>query len=62
MKIVKKDIEKAAGCLLLCTGQEARCEATIHPMHRIFESNETEAILMVEAKNAVNSINRKFAT
>ena len=28
-------------------------------MHRIFESNETEAILMVDAENAFNSINRK---
>ena len=59
MKVVKKDIKKAVGCLQLCAGQEAGCEAAIHAMHRIFESNETEAILMVDAENAFDSINRK---
>ena len=28
-------------------------------MHKIFESNEREAILIVDAENAFNSINRK---
>ena len=59
MKVVKEDIKKAAGCLQLCAGQEAGCEAAIHAMHRIFESNETEAILMVDAENPFDSINRK---
>ena len=59
MKVVKEDIKKAAGCLQLCAGQEARCEAATHAMHRIFESIETEVILMVDAENAFNSINRK---
>ena len=59
MKVVKEDIKKAAGCLQLCAGQGAGCEATIHAMHKIFESNDTEAILIVDAENAFNSINRK---
>ena len=59
MKVVKEDIKKAVGCLQLCAGQEAGCEAAIHAMHGIFESNETEAILMVDAENAFNSINRE---
>ena len=59
MKVVKEDIKKAAGCLQLCAGQEAGCEAAIHAMHRISESNETEAILIVDAKHAFNSINWK---
>ena len=41
MRVVKEDIEKAAGCLQLCAGQETGCEATIHAMHRIFESNDS---------------------
>ena len=57
MKVVKEDIKKAAGCLQLCVGQEAGCEAAIHAMHKIFESNETVAILIVDAENAFNSIN-----
>ena len=59
MKVVKEDIKKAAGFLELCAGQEAGCEAPIHGMHKIFESNETEAILLDDAENAFNSINRK---
>ena len=59
MKVVKQDIKKAAGCLQLSAGQEAGCEAAIQAMHRIFESSETEAILIVDAENAFNSINCK---
>ena len=53
MKVVKEDIKKATGCLQLCPGQEAGCEAAIHAMHKIFESNETEVILIVDTENAV---------
>ena len=59
MKVVKEDIKKAAGCLHLCACQETGCEAAIHAMHRIFESNNAEAILMVEAENTFNSLNCK---
>ena len=59
MKVVKEDIKKGAGCLQLCTGQEAGYGATIHAMYRIFKSNETEAIPMVDAENVFNSMNRK---
>ena len=59
MKVVKEDIKKAAGFLELCAGQEAGSEAAIHGMHKIFESNETEAILLIDAENAFNSINRE---
>ena len=57
MKVVKEDIKKAAGCLQLCAGQMVGCEATIHFMLIIFESNETEATLMVHTESAFNSIN-----
>lgn len=39
MKIVKKDVIKEAGCLQLCTGQEAGSEAAIHAMQEIFNDN-----------------------
>ena len=59
MKVLKDDIKKAAGCLQLCAGQETGCEAVIHAMHKFFESNETDAILIADGENAFNSINRK---
>ena len=59
MKVVKEDIKKEAGCLQFCADQKAGCEADIHAMHKISESNKTEAILIVHAENGFNSINRK---
>ena len=54
MKIVKKDVIKEAGCLQLCTGQEAGSEAAIHAMQEIFNDNQNEVTLLVDAKNAFN--------
>lgn len=62
IKIVKEDKEdltKTASPLQLCPGQEAGSEATIHSMHSVFEANETEAIVLVDAENAFNSVNWK---
>ena len=56
MKVVKEDIKKAAGCLQLCTGQEAGYETVIHAMHKIFESSEKKAILIADTENAFDSI------
>ena len=58
MKIVKDDVKKAAGGLQMCSGHESGSEAAIHAMREIFDSNETEAVLLVDAENAFNSINR----
>ena len=59
MGVVKEDVTRAAGALQLCSGQDEGSEAAIHAMHDIFEDNETEAVLLVDAANAFNSINRK---
>ena len=55
IKVVKEDIKKAVRCLQLCAGQQVAWEATIYAIHRIFESNETEVVLMVVIENAFNS-------
>ena len=54
-------IQKAAGSLQVCAGQEAGIEAAIHAMRYIAEQDETEAVLLIDAKNAFNSLNRKTA-
>ena len=56
--MTKADIQSAVGYLQLCAGFNAGCEAAIHIMHSIFECNKTEGVLLVDAKNTFNSLNR----
>ena len=37
------------------------CEAAIHAMHTISESDDTDAILLIDASNAFNALNRAAA-
>ena len=52
-------IQKAVGNLQLCAGQKAACEAGIHAMRGLLESEETEAVILVYAFNVFNSLNRE---
>ncbi|XP_028417275.1 uncharacterized protein LOC114541674 [Dendronephthya gigantea] len=56
----KPQIMDSAGDLQLCAGQQSGCEAAVHAMSKIFEEEETDAVLLVDATNAFNSINRKI--
>ena len=61
LRIVGPDIEEAAGLLQVCAGQNGGCEAAVHAMRQIFQHNDTEGVLFVDATNAFNSINRQAA-
>ena len=56
--ILKPEILQSAGNLQLCAGQLGGCEAAVHAMGEIFDEDECEAVLLVDATNAFNSINR----
>jgi len=58
MSVIKGDVQKSVGSLQVCGGQEGGCEAAIHAMRTIFEDDETDAVLLIDAANAFNSINR----
>ena len=58
---VMMDILETAGPLQLCAGQDAGCEAAIHAMRSVFSEEGTEAVLLLDASNALNSLNRKVA-
>ena len=58
--IFMKDITDAAGPLQLSAGQETGAEAAIHAMRDISANEDTEAVLLIDAENSFNSINRKL--
>ena len=51
----------ASGAMQVCAGQKSGGEAAIHAMRNIFEADETDAALLVDASNAFNSLNRAAA-
>ena len=57
--MVKKEVISSTGLVQVCAGQEAGSGAAIHPMEKIFKEESTESVLLVDATNAFNSINRK---
>ena len=61
MWILSSDIQDAAGPLQVCAGQVGGCEAAIHSMRLIFNEQDVEAALLIDAENAFNSINRLAA-
>ena len=61
MSVAKKDVIEASGSLHLCAGQKSGSEAAIHAMHTIFESDDTDAVLLIDASSAFNALNRAAA-
>ena len=61
MEVVKDDVVNAAGSLQLAAGQPAGCEAAVHAMRQLFAAEETQGILLIDAHNAFNSLNRRAA-
>ena len=61
LAIVAKDVVQAAGPLQLCAGQSAGCEAAVHAMRKVFNDTSTDAVILVDATNAFNNLNRLVA-
>ena len=49
----------SSGSLQVWTGHEAGCESIIHAIHKIYEEDKSETILLVDASNVFSSVNRK---
>ena len=59
LAVIRSDIREVVGSLQLCIGQRLGCEVSIHALNKIYEEEETEAILIVDPSNAFNRLNRK---
>jgi len=54
-------IKEAAGPLQTCAGFGAVAEAAVHAMRATFEADGTDAVMLIDAENAFNSLNRSAA-
>ena len=59
--VARPDVQDISGCLQLCGGQISGIEAAVHAVRTAFESDENEAVLLADASNAFNSLNRQVA-
>ena len=61
LSVLGHDVLETVGSAQLCAGQKGGCEAAVHALRSSFEFESSEAILLVDAKNAFNSLNRRTA-
>ena len=61
LSIVGPDIQDALGCLQMCGGQISGIEAAVCATRSAFESDRCKALLLVDATNAFNALNRQVA-
>ena len=59
--ITRGDIQDATGARQLSAGQIAGVKTAVHIVQDVFQHDETEAALLVDATNAFNTLNRATA-
>ena len=59
--VLRDEVQEAAGPLQVSSGIKGGAEAAIHAMRSIFESDATDAVILVDAANAFNRLNRQVA-
>ena len=61
LSISRLDVLEACGSLQLCAGHCAGVEAAIHAVRTTFNEESVDGVLLVDASNAFNSLNRRVA-
>ena len=51
-KVTKPDVIDASGSLQVCVGHNSGSEAAIHAMWELFEHDNSDAVLLIDASNA----------
>ena len=59
LHISKCDLQDSAGPLQLCASQVFFIEEAIHEIRACFQLEDAEAVLLVDASNSFNSLNRE---
>ena len=58
LTVIGGDVQQVAGTIQLCAGQETGSEAAIHAICQIFKQYHAEGVLLIDASNAFNRLNR----
>ena len=61
LQVVGNDVREVTGARQLCAGQQAGVEAAVHAVRQLFSGDESRGVLLVDAANAFNNINRQVA-
>ena len=61
MKILKHDVIDVSGSLQVYAGLKCGSGAEIHAMRKMFEACDNDTVLLINASNAFNSLNRSAA-
>jgi hypothetical protein len=59
--VLKSDLVDSTAPIQVCAGLHGGVEAAIHAIRRMYNDPNTQAILLVDAENAFNSLNRNAA-
>ena len=58
---LKSDIIDSTAPMQVCAGLESGVEAAVHAARELFDSEKCQCVLLIDATNAFNSLNRKAA-
>ena len=61
MAVIGDDVQKCTGSLQLSAGQPCGYEAAIHAVRDLFADQYSDGVLLIDAKNAFNCLNRNVA-
>ena len=61
MFVTGDEVQKAVGALQLCAGHPTGVEAAIHSMRQFLDHDDNDGILLIDADNAFNRVNRAVA-
>ena len=61
MAVVNPEIVNATAPIQVCAGLPGWVEAAVHAMRKLYNDDQTEAVLLVDADNAFNRLNRNSA-
>lgn len=61
MRILKQDVINASGSLQVCAGLKCRSKVAIYAIRKMFEADDNDAVLLINASNAFDSLKRSAA-